>query len=171
MFLIADNKETQEKIYEMQDDCDYDTEEEEETEIVLDKTRFEDFEELFQLQSVEGEVVYACNVCDEGLDTEDDVKKHINIHHKEIIRTISIESEDLLQNPDQGKIVYNKSNSNEEKVKAKHSYTCQACVVYGNAKFVSSNDKEINDHILNHLEVSRKKSKLKEKKKKEERRT
>ena len=40
--------------------------------------------------------------------------------------------------------------------------------MYGNDRFVSSNDKEINDHIFHHLKVSRKKSKKKEKKKKEE---
>ena len=40
--------------------------------------------------------------------------------------------------------------------------------MYENAKFVSPNDKEINNHIFNHLEVSRKESKQKEKKKKEE---
>ena len=62
----------------MQDDCVYHTEEEEEeTKGGQDKNRFQDFEELFQLESVKGEVVYACNVFDEGLDTVDDVKKHI----------------------------------------------------------------------------------------------
>ena len=50
VFLIAANKETKDKISKMQDDCVYDTEEEEEeTEIFLDKNRFEDFEELFQI--------------------------------------------------------------------------------------------------------------------------
>ena len=48
VFLIAANKETKDKISKMQDDCVYDTEEEE-TEIFLDKNRFEDFEELFQI--------------------------------------------------------------------------------------------------------------------------
>ena len=66
MFLISANKERK-KIIEMQDDSVYDKEEEEEeTEIVLDKNRCEDFKELFQLESDEGEVVYACKVCDKG---------------------------------------------------------------------------------------------------------
>ena len=83
--MIADNRHTKEKISELQEDCD--TEEEEETETLLYKKRsFDDFERLFQVEPREGEVVYACNVCDEGLDTENDVKKHIYIH---TIRTFS----------------------------------------------------------------------------------
>ena len=52
--------------------------------------------------------------------------------------------------------------------KGSYSYTCQACVVYERAKFISSNYKETNDHIFNHLEMSRKESELKERRKKEE---
>ena len=31
---------------------------------------FDDFEDLFQIESVDGELVYACNVYNEGLETE-----------------------------------------------------------------------------------------------------
>ena len=89
MFLIAANNHTKEKISELQDDLVYDTEEEEETDVtLLGNNRFEDFEELFQIESLDGEVVYACNVCDEGLDTKTDVKQHIHIQHKNILQTI-----------------------------------------------------------------------------------
>ena len=40
--------------------------------------------------------------------------------------------------------------------------------MYGSVKFVSSNDREINNHISNHLEASRKASELNDKKRKEE---
>ena len=71
------------------------------------KNRFDDFEELFQMEFLEGEIVYACNVCNEGLDTENDVKKHIITHHEDILQTIRNKSEDDLKNPDGKKIVCN----------------------------------------------------------------
>ena len=35
-----------------------------------DENIFDDFEDLFQIESRDGELVYACNVCNEGLETE-----------------------------------------------------------------------------------------------------
>ena len=162
LFLIAVNTHTKEKISEVQDDCDTE-EEKEETETLLYKNRFANFEELFQIEPLEGEVVYACNVCNEGLDTENDAKKHVYTHHKDILQTIRNKSEDDLKISDKKKIVCNKLNSDVEKIKAKYSYssTCQACVVYVMAKFISSNHNEINDHIFSHLEMSGKESELK----------
>ena len=166
--LIAVNKDTADRISQLQDECVYDTEEdEEEAEVYEAQNRFEDFEDLFQIESVEGEVIYACNVCDKGLDTEDDIKKHLKIHQKEILQSIRKESEDDLENPDQGIIVCAESNSDKEEAKAMYSYTCKACVVLGLGNCVSSNDKEINDHLFYHLEMSKAKE-VEAKKRKEE---
>ena len=94
--LIAANKRTAEKISQLEDECNYDTEEElgthkENNTFVEDKI-FEDFKEMHQIEWVEGELLYVCNVCDEGLNTEGDVKTHLDKYHKEILQNISKES-------------------------------------------------------------------------------
>ena len=50
-----------------------------------DEYIFDDFEDLFQIESVDGELVYACNACNGGLETEYEIKEHLNKYHKEII--------------------------------------------------------------------------------------
>ena len=91
-FLVAYNKQTAEKISHLKYDCQYDTEEESETlkeeEINVLDNKYEAMENLFQLESVDGEVVFACNICDEGYYTKTDVMKHLNIHHTEILQKI-----------------------------------------------------------------------------------
>ena len=49
----------------------------------------EGIEDMFQLEILDGEQVYACNVCDQGFDIEDEIKKHIVDNHKEIMIEIS----------------------------------------------------------------------------------
>ena len=46
-------------------------------------------DEHFQIEFLEGEQVYACNICDEGFDIEDEIKKHIAVNHKDILIEIS----------------------------------------------------------------------------------
>ena len=58
---------------------------------------------VWRYQRIEGEVDYACNVCDEGLDTEDDMKKYLNKYHQEILLNIWKESGDKVQNQNQDK--------------------------------------------------------------------
>ena len=41
----------------------------------------EGVQDLFQIEVLEGEEVFACNVCDEGFDKEDEVSNHITINH------------------------------------------------------------------------------------------
>ena len=41
------------------------------------------------MEMVEGEQLYACNVCDEGFEKSDQIRKHIESNHKEIIKQIS----------------------------------------------------------------------------------
>ena len=45
----------------------------------------ESIENLFQLEFLDGDQIYACNVCDQGFDIENEIKKHIIDNHKEII--------------------------------------------------------------------------------------
>ena len=40
--------------------------------------------DLFQLEIVSDEEVYVCNLCDEGLDSEYEVKKHLKELHKKV---------------------------------------------------------------------------------------
>ena len=42
-------------------------------------------EDMFQLEIVEDEQVFACNICNEGFDKHNEVKKHIENYHKVII--------------------------------------------------------------------------------------
>ena len=41
------------------------------------------------MEALNGEQVYACNVCNEGFDSDDEVKKHIEIDHKDILIEIN----------------------------------------------------------------------------------
>ena len=45
--------------------------------------------DLFQMEFVEGEQVYACNVCSKCFDKSDKIKRHIEKEHKDIIVQIS----------------------------------------------------------------------------------
>ena len=38
---------------------------------------FVDIEDYFQMEVVEGETVFVCNICNEGLDNEMEITKHI----------------------------------------------------------------------------------------------
>ena len=53
--------------------------------------------DLCQMEILGSEEVYACNVCNEGFDTADEVKKHIEINHNDVLiqinKTIAEEEE------------------------------------------------------------------------------
>ena len=42
-------------------------------------------EDYFQLEFVDGEPLFVCNVCDEGLDSETEVKQHIQENHESLL--------------------------------------------------------------------------------------
>ena len=42
----------------------------------------EDIEDMFQLELVKDEQVFACNICNEGFDRHNEVKKHIEEYHR-----------------------------------------------------------------------------------------
>ena len=48
---------------------------------------------MFQLEVLDGEDIYACNVCDQGFDRENEIKKHILECHEEIILEIEKDME------------------------------------------------------------------------------
>ena len=110
-------------------------------------------EDLFQLESVNGEVLFACNICDEGYDTETDVMKHLNIHHTEILQKIFKQSkgEDV-----HGGLKSVKDNNPEEpkcqeqNEKTEKQYKCVVCSI----AIPESSYKEVNEHILQHLQMS-----------------
>ena len=47
-----------------------------------------DENDMFQIEIVENETVYACNICDQGFEGSDEVKKHITEVHHDIINHI-----------------------------------------------------------------------------------
>ena len=70
----------------------------EEQENILSKTEctidgIEGIEDMFQLEIFDGEQVYACNVCDQGFDTEGEIRDHILEDHKDIVIQISNDME------------------------------------------------------------------------------
>ena len=59
---------------------------------------FEGIEDMFEIEIIDGEQVYACNICNEGFDQDAEVKKHIEEKHNEIIQQITkdlVESEEM----------------------------------------------------------------------------
>ena len=42
--------------------------------------------DLFQLEVVSGEEVYVCNLCDEGLDSEAELREHLKKKHKKVLK-------------------------------------------------------------------------------------
>ena len=47
-----------------------------------------DENDMFQMEIVENETVYACNICDQGFETSEEVKKHIKETHQDIVNYI-----------------------------------------------------------------------------------
>ena len=65
----------------------------------MDIEGVEEIEDMFQIEYLEGEQVYACNICDEGFDKEAEVREHIGEVHHEIITQIkeSLEEEEQIK--------------------------------------------------------------------------
>ena len=51
-----------------------------------DKEYLED--DYFQIEIVNGETVYACTICDEGLDSVEEVRNHVKDEHREVVSHI-----------------------------------------------------------------------------------
>ena len=48
----------------------------------------EGIDDMFQIEYLEGEQVYACNICDEGFDEESEIRGHIVEVHNDIVTQI-----------------------------------------------------------------------------------
>ena len=71
----------------------------------------ESLDDMFQIEIVEGETIYACNICDEGLDSDDEVRKHIIANHREVISLIdSFEKDDAFENDEIEKVHHKECN-------------------------------------------------------------
>ena len=56
-----------------------------------ESTKFDfmiDMDDMFQIELVEGNMVYACNICDEGYDSIEEVNNHIAHMHGDIVSHI-----------------------------------------------------------------------------------
>ena len=65
-----------------------------------------DQNDMFQIKIVEGEMFYACNICDEGYDSIEEVNRHIEHAHKDLLSHILKKAT--------REIVYDKTISAEE---------------------------------------------------------
>ena len=43
---------------------------------------------MFQFEVLEGKEIYACNICNKGFDTNDEVKNHIQTAHNDVLAQI-----------------------------------------------------------------------------------
>ena len=55
----------------------------------------------FQIEVIDGESVYVCNLCNEGFDGIDSMKKHLSIVHKEEIESFCNTPKENLQTLDE----------------------------------------------------------------------
>ena len=46
-------------------------------------------DEHFLIEILDGKQIYAYNICDEGFDIEDEIRKHIAVNHKDTLIEIS----------------------------------------------------------------------------------
>ena len=60
-----------------------------ETKTIEENTMLQDIDDHYQIEILHGEQLYACNICNEGFDTGDEVKKHISVSHKDLLIKIS----------------------------------------------------------------------------------
>ena len=65
------------------------------------KSDFLDAEENFQMEIVDGETVYVCNICNEGLDNENEITKHIRDNHESLMNDDSYSDTDIYEGFDE----------------------------------------------------------------------
>ena len=60
-----------------------------------------DVEDYFQIEVVDGETLFVCNVCNEGLDTEQEIAKHIQNNHESLLNDDSYDDNELYEGFDE----------------------------------------------------------------------
>ena len=58
-----------------------------------DEDDVQDVEDLFQMEMFNGETIYACNICDEGLYKVEEVRLHIIDNHRKVVKHIHDDGE------------------------------------------------------------------------------
>ena len=62
---------------------------------------FVDIEDYFQIEVIEGETVFVCNICNEGLDNEMEITKHIKNNHEILLSDDSYTDSELYEGFDE----------------------------------------------------------------------
>ena len=57
--------------------------------LLTDNSGFEGIDDMFQIEILEGEPVFACNICNEGFDQDYEIRKHVEEDHNEIVIQIT----------------------------------------------------------------------------------
>ena len=60
-----------------------------------------DIEDYFQIEVIEGETVFMCNICNEGLDNEMEITKHIKDNHEILLSDNSYTDSELYEGFDE----------------------------------------------------------------------
>ena len=60
-----------------------------------------DFEDYFQIEVVDGESLFVCNVCNEGLENEHEIEEHIKNNHESLLNDDSYDDIDLYEGFDE----------------------------------------------------------------------
>ena len=60
-----------------------------------------DVMDYFQLEFVDGEPLFVCNICNEGLDTEAEITKHIEDYYESIMNDDSYDDTELYEGFDE----------------------------------------------------------------------
>ena len=58
-------------------------------------------EDYFQIEIVDGETVFVCNICNEGLDNEQEITKHIKDNHESLMNNDSYTDTELYEGFDE----------------------------------------------------------------------
>ena len=74
-----------------------------ENSIIDDKSKDIDFlaEDYFQIEIVDGETVYVCNICNEGLDNKNEITKHIKDNHESLMNDDSYSDTNIYEGFDE----------------------------------------------------------------------
>ena len=58
-------------------------------------------EDYFQIEIVDGETVFVCNICNEGLDNEQEITTHIKDNHESLMNNDSFNDAELYEGFDE----------------------------------------------------------------------
>ena len=67
----------------------------------IKESDFVDIEDYFQMEVVAGETVFVCNICNEGLDNEIEITKHMKDNHEILLSDTSYTASELYEGFDE----------------------------------------------------------------------